>query len=44
MSFWLSVTLMAGVILSMMGVMHWGLALALLLTLVIEGWYIYHKS
>ena len=44
MSLWLSVTLMTGVILSMMGVMHWGLALTLLLTLVIESWYIYHKS
>lgn len=43
-SLWLSLTIVAGMILNMLGLMHWGLLIALLLTLVIESWYIYHKS
>ena len=40
-SFWIATTIVLGVILSIMQLMHWGLAVALLLTLVIESWYIY---
>ncbi len=39
----MSITLISGIILSMSQLMHWGLALTLLLTLVIESWYIYHR-
>ena len=37
----LTITLVGGMILSTQGLMFWGLGLALLLTLVIESWYIY---
>ena len=43
-SLWLSLTIVGGLVLSMLKLMHWGLMIALLLTLVIESWYIYHKS
>lgn len=39
----LSLTMMAGIVLSMLGLMHWGLFMTLLLTLVIESWYIYKQ-
>lgn len=39
----LTFTIMLGVIMSMMKIMHIGLLLVLLLTLVIESWYIYHR-
>lgn len=42
-NFWIATTIMLGIILSSMELMHWGLALALLLTLVMESWYIYHR-
>ncbi len=37
----ITTTIMAGIILSTLKLMHWGLAVVLLLTLVIESWYIY---
>ena len=44
-SFWqsllLTVTVMLAMILTTLQLMFWGLALVLLLTLVIESWYIY---
>ena len=39
----LTTTIMLGIVLSMMKLMHIGLLFALLLTLVIESWYIYHR-
>lgn len=36
-------TVLGGLILSMLGLMHWGLAAVLILTLGIESWYIYKK-
>ncbi len=39
----ISATIIGGLILSAMGVMHWGLLIVLLLTLAIESWYIYKK-
>lgn len=39
----LSLTILTGIILSMLQLMHWGLAIALALTLVIESWYIYRS-
>lgn len=39
----LTVTMVGGLVLNMMELMHWGLALVLLLTLVMESWYIYHR-
>ena len=42
-SFWIAITITFGIVLSSMQLMHWGLALTLLLTLVMESWYIYHR-
>ena len=42
-SLMLTTTIMLGVVLSMTKIMHIGLLLVLLLTLVIESWYIYHR-
>ena len=39
----LGTTMMVGVVLSAMGIMHLGLLIVLLLTLLIESWYIYKK-
>lgn len=42
-NFWIASTLLLGIILSTMQLMHWGLVIALLLTLVMESVYIYHR-
>lgn len=46
-SFWqsllLTVTILLALVLSTLQLMFWGLALVLLLTLVIESWYIYTR-
>jgi len=39
----LTTTIVGGVILSMLQLMHIGLVIALLLTFIIESWYIYHR-
>lgn len=39
----LTLTIMLGMILSFLGIMHWGLLIVLLLTLAIESWYMYKK-
>ncbi len=39
----LATTVILGVVLSAAGLMHPGLAVVLVLTLVIESWYIYHS-
>ena len=39
----LSMTIILGLVLTMLQLMHPGLALSLILTLVIESWYIYHR-
>ena len=39
----ITLTIVAGIILTMLGLMHWGLAATLLLTLVMESWYTYHR-
>lgn len=40
----ISLTVVGGIILSTLKLMHWGLALVLLLTLVIESWYTYKRD
>ena len=39
----LTITLVGGMVGAMLHLMHGGLAIALLLTLVMESWYIYHR-
>ena len=39
----LTLTTIGGVVLTMLQLMHFGLAAVLLLTLVMESWYIYHR-
>ena len=43
MSLVMTITIVGGLILSMFGLMHWGLGLVLLLTLLMESWIIYSK-
>jgi hypothetical protein len=40
----ISITLLSALVLLMLQLMHWGLGIALALTLVIESWYIYRNE
>lgn len=39
----LTLTIVGSLVLMMLQLMHWGLAVVLLLTFVMESWYIYHR-
>lgn len=43
-SLFLTVTIVGGLILSTLGLMHMGLMIVLLLTFAIQSWYIYHYN
>jgi hypothetical protein len=43
-SLMMTMSIMVGLILAMLRLMHAGLALVLLLTLVMESWYTYHRN
>lgn len=40
----ITMTIVGGLVMSMIGIMHWGLFAILILTLIIESWYIYRSK
>lgn len=40
----ITMTIVGGLVMSMVGIMHWGLFAIIILTLIIESWYIYRSK